>query len=36
MPDNHDRIIDEAMEQLIAQGLAGMAGVFTGPVRNLV
>ena len=29
MPDNHDRIIGEAMEQLIAEGPAGMAGVFT-------
>ena len=29
MPDNHDRIIGEAMEQLIAEGPSGMAGVFT-------
>jgi putative transposase len=29
MPDSQDRIIDEVMEQLIAQGPAGMAAVFT-------
>ena len=29
MPDTHDRIIDELMEQLVAQGPGGMAAVFT-------
>lgn len=29
MPDTQDRIIDEVMEQLIAQGPGGMAAVFT-------
>src|SRR5215210_3035349 len=29
MPDSQDRIIDEGIEQLIAQGPAGMAAVFT-------
>ena len=29
MPDTHDRIIDELMEQLVEQGPGGMAAVFT-------
>ena len=29
MPDPHDRIIDELMEQLVEQGPGGMAAVFT-------
>jgi transposase-like protein len=29
MPDSHNKIIDEVMEQLIAQGPGGMATVFT-------
>ena len=29
MPDTHDRIIDELMEQLVTQGPGGMAAVFT-------